>query len=449
MTYPIGTIRVWSCKKYKKVSYGKWQEVTDKKTRNSKKLFLKLCDVLSKNKKIAIKNKVLGDVYLEQGQIGRGGWGLKHIIEQRTVKDKRNIKDITAMICLIANAVHSGIIKTNNNDRATIVKNGIMAVIAKRKRRTQENWVLTGYDLFSEKQKATDAIKSVNDKYGYTPAYRSLSKQVGAVANGIINKNANMSSDNTDRQKSIQKAFNETQHPRDDKGRFTDKGETTETRLAKIKRIAKTTKLIKGISPLEPTNSNIKQVLNDLRNMSRAGLLKCRCLGNRRVVVNTNSINHHFFKVGQKKRTLEEIKTRGMLLPYVATILNDTSVVAEKDIKRQGSYGIVGRAMVGGIETAIKIVLQSKTDSNLLYLSIIRIGEIKKSIMAGAIETTTRGLEKQVFFHRLPICSYVMPTTKVGEGISILPYTNSIIGNNIKKSSIFNISYESTRTYYW
>ena len=43
------------------------------------------------------------------------------------------------------------------------------------------NWLLTGYDLFDEKEKATDVIDEVISRYGYTPEFSVLKTQVGAV----------------------------------------------------------------------------------------------------------------------------------------------------------------------------------------------------------------------------------------------------------------------------
>ena len=43
------------------------------------------------------------------------------------------------------------------------------------------NWLLTGYDLFDEKEKATDVINEVISRYGYTPEFSVLKTQVGAV----------------------------------------------------------------------------------------------------------------------------------------------------------------------------------------------------------------------------------------------------------------------------
>lgn len=70
-----------------------------------------------------------------------------------------------------------------------------------------------------------------------------------------------------------------------------------------------------------------------------------------------------------------------MNIALTEPILNKTGLVAEKNIRRNGSYGIVGRAVIDNKEIVIKIILQESKDG-LLYLSVLNMGElqIKKSM---------------------------------------------------------------------
>jgi hypothetical protein len=52
-------------------------------------------------------------------------------------------------------------------------------------RRGQEVFLLSGYDLVSQKIEATDVIQTVNAKYSFAPEYSLLRKQVVAVTSNI------------------------------------------------------------------------------------------------------------------------------------------------------------------------------------------------------------------------------------------------------------------------
>ncbi|MDR1219840.1 MAG: hypothetical protein LBK73_09565 [Treponema sp.] len=45
----------------------------------------------------------------------------------------------------------------------------------------KEQFVLTGYENTNKKEEAADAIKKVISRYGYTPEFSDLKRQVGAV----------------------------------------------------------------------------------------------------------------------------------------------------------------------------------------------------------------------------------------------------------------------------
>ncbi|MDR1072145.1 MAG: hypothetical protein LBL45_00505 [Treponema sp.] len=69
-----------------------------------------------------------------------------------------------------------------NDKRAYLLeKNGIIVVVSKMRFDDKERFVLTGYENTDKKEEAADAIKKVISKYGYTPEFSDLKRQVGAV----------------------------------------------------------------------------------------------------------------------------------------------------------------------------------------------------------------------------------------------------------------------------
>lgn len=153
--------------------------------------FATINGILGKNHVQEIEGSKLGTVTVEAGKTGKNGYGLKHIIEQRYKKDGKNEEELAALIPLILQAVKLGEIRNDNGNRAELVKDGVMAVVSKVKNGDEENWLLTGYDLFDEKEKVTDTINEVISEYGYTPEFSGLKKQVGAVIASLGKDNTN------------------------------------------------------------------------------------------------------------------------------------------------------------------------------------------------------------------------------------------------------------------
>ncbi|QEJ98658.1 LPD1 domain-containing protein [Treponema phagedenis] len=141
----------------------------------------KLTSVLETGKSSSVHHKDLGEIIVDVGNTGKSGYGLKHIIEQRYSKDGKNEDEITALCILLQDAMKDGSFRKNDNHFAEIIKNGVMAVVSKQRNGDKEQWLLTGYDLHSKKEEATDAIQTVIAKYSYTPEFSDLRKQVGAV----------------------------------------------------------------------------------------------------------------------------------------------------------------------------------------------------------------------------------------------------------------------------
>lgn len=148
-------------------------------------LFAQLNGILEKNHTQTLENAEIGKVSVIAGEIGKHGYGLKHIIEQRYKKDGKSVEELAALIPLICDAAMDGEIRRKSSNRIEIVKDGIMAIISKTRNGNEEQWILTGYDLFDEKEKATDAIQEVISQYSYAPEFSDLKRQVGAVIDSI------------------------------------------------------------------------------------------------------------------------------------------------------------------------------------------------------------------------------------------------------------------------
>jgi hypothetical protein len=140
-----------------------------------------LAEVLANGTSTVVTRDDFGDVIIDAGKTGKGAYGLKHIIEERFVKDNRDADFITALLWLIPDVIQTGETKPSGTERVTIEKNGIVAVISKVRHGKAENWLLTGFDDVHHRMEATDAIKTVNAHYGYTPEFSGLRNQVGAV----------------------------------------------------------------------------------------------------------------------------------------------------------------------------------------------------------------------------------------------------------------------------
>ncbi|GHV19203.1 hypothetical protein AGMMS49959_03470 [Planctomycetales bacterium] len=138
----------------------------------------KLAEVLATGQPAITPHRVLGDIVVGVGKSGKGGYGLTHIIERRAQQGK-STAEIAAILYLINQALRDGeILPHPNPNRQTLNNRGIVAII---ERQDGGKWLLTGYDDFSQKKEATDAITAVIANYGYAPDYSYVCNQVGAV----------------------------------------------------------------------------------------------------------------------------------------------------------------------------------------------------------------------------------------------------------------------------
>lgn len=182
---------------------------SDKEYSNDKVLTsLHMIDkVMKYDGSMTINNPGLGDVIYANGTIGNiekarnGGFGIKHIIEGRYLKDNMSNEDITSLLHLIKDTVETVEPEVSEKNRINLQKNGIWVGIAKSWLGTDENWIVTGFGIKEENQELTkeaiDSIKAVSAQYGYAPEFLSISKQVGAITSNIDNtiRNIKLSND--------------------------------------------------------------------------------------------------------------------------------------------------------------------------------------------------------------------------------------------------------------
>ena len=150
--------------------------VQDEKTN-----FTKLSKVLESGKSSSVKHKELGEIIIDAGSTGKSGYGLKHIIEQRYMKDGKDEEEITALLSLVLDATKDGEVVRNNERIIEVQKNGVIAILRKENEERNSKWLLTGFDNWDNKEVATDAIKTVIANNSYAPEYSSFRSQVGAV----------------------------------------------------------------------------------------------------------------------------------------------------------------------------------------------------------------------------------------------------------------------------
>ncbi|MDR2941741.1 MAG: hypothetical protein LBV17_04020 [Treponema sp.] len=154
--------------------------------------FNSLSRILETGESQSVQNKELGDIYIDKGVTEKNGYGLLHIIENRTEKGK-NIEETTAIIHLVTQAAKEGIINrkiTDPNDpekirQIEIEKNGIIALLSLHRNNKEEKWILTGFDNRDKKEEAAGAIQTVIAQYGSTPEFSYFRNQVGAVVSSL------------------------------------------------------------------------------------------------------------------------------------------------------------------------------------------------------------------------------------------------------------------------
>lgn len=148
--------------------------------------FKELDNSLRFNRNFEIESTKLKDnVSVFPGSIGKCGFGIRHIIEERYLKDNLSQDEISALCGLILETVKNGEITRDSDNRCEFSKNGIIAIVRKDFDDQKENWILTGFHYKgTDKEKnreATEAIKTVIAKYSNSDGYSYFRNQVGAV----------------------------------------------------------------------------------------------------------------------------------------------------------------------------------------------------------------------------------------------------------------------------
>lgn len=107
--------------------------------------------------------------------------------------------------------------------------------------------------------------------------------------------------------------------------------------------IAKTTKLITGIKPLNnPTEKEIDEVLVQLSLYAIDGKLKCKALGNNSVYI-TDRTQEHIKETHNEPRTIAEMKHKAKYIPFVPEILKNGKISEKSSSKEGVIYGVIGQ----------------------------------------------------------------------------------------------------------
>jgi len=154
--------------------------------------FDRLSNILKTGESRVILNTKLGEIHIDKGFLGKNGYGLLHIIENRTQEGRKD-KEISAIIHLVTQAAQDGnkiksIAAKDDPEkirRIQLEKKGIIALISLQRNHDEEKWVLSGYANKDKKEEATEAIQTVIAQYDRTPEFSYFRKQVGAVVSSL------------------------------------------------------------------------------------------------------------------------------------------------------------------------------------------------------------------------------------------------------------------------
>ena len=146
-------------------------------------------EILKNGDSLTVENDFVGFISVDKGNIGKSGNGLQHIIEQRFEKDSKSVEEISAVLSLVMDATERGIVSRNTKvfqnevDIGTydLERNGIISFVSKTRDGKDEKFVITGFDDFSKKNEAGDAIKAVIAENSYAPEFVIVKEQVVAT----------------------------------------------------------------------------------------------------------------------------------------------------------------------------------------------------------------------------------------------------------------------------
>lgn len=149
--------------------------------------------------------------------------------------------------------------------------------------------------------------------------------------------------------------------------------------------IAKETKLIQGIQPLENlTEKEIDEALLNLSLYAMDGKLKCPALGNHSVYI-TNRTQEHIKETHGQLRTDSEMKHKAKYIPFVPEILKNGKICEKSSSKQGVIYGIIGQ-----VKYFDKNKNKSVTES--LELAINYDKDLRKFVFSFADKTIKKSL---------------------------------------------------------
>ena len=161
-------------------------------------------------------------------------------------------------------------------------------------------------------------------------------------------------------------AFNESDHPRSENGRFTSKYKECESDFLKV----------------TPSKAEYfgKKTLDNWKKKNPNGI-KCKTL-NKNIKIEKISFFHLFYhKVKGKieKRKSEDIAERVSCLPIAKEIIEDKGVLAE----RRNTDGFIYEALRGTKNGKfIDVIISTDKRNNSVYISVFPRDNIKKSVSA-------------------------------------------------------------------
>ena len=107
--------------------------------------------------------------------------------------------------------------------------------------------------------------------------------------------------------------------------------------------IAKRTKLITGIQPLEATDEkDIDEALVQMALYANENDLKCSALGNHRIYI-TDRTQEHIKETHHEPRTNPEMKHKAKYIPFIPEILKHGRISEKSSSKEGVIYGIIGQ----------------------------------------------------------------------------------------------------------
>lgn len=155
--------------------------------------------------------------------------------------------------------------------------------------------------------------------------------------------------------------------------------------------LAKKTKLITGIRPLDINSyGDLRNYINILKQKSEKNELKCPALGNVNIEIEEDTYKHFVFTHG-KMRPFAETQHKAAYLPFVQEILKN-GILCEKSKSKEGViYGVCGQIQYFNKKEnkikkeMIELAINFDKESKKFLFSVSSDIEIKKSLLLTGI----------------------------------------------------------------